>query len=61
VVVKINDRGPVPEDRVLDLSYAAAKALGFSGTASVRVELLDHSTADMMAQLQAPILSVAVR
>lgn len=42
VVVKINDRGPVPQDRVLDLSQAAAKLLGFSGLASVRVELLNN-------------------
>jgi rare lipoprotein A len=43
VEVEINDRGPFVEGRILDLSQAAAKALGFveSGTALVRVELLD--------------------
>ena len=60
VVVKINDRGPVPESRVLDLSYAAARALGFNqnGTASVRVELIDHATGNMIAQLQPPAVMV---
>lgn len=42
VVVRVNDRGPFVEGRVIDLSYAAAEALGFAnqGTARVRVELL---------------------
>ena len=33
VIVTVNDRGPVPESRVIDLSYAAAEALGFSDRA----------------------------
>jgi rare lipoprotein A len=42
VEVKINDRGPFTEDRIIDLSQAAAKALEFlqSGNATVRLELL---------------------
>lgn len=41
--VRINDRGPFHDDRIIDLSFAAAKALGFSkqGTAPVVVEALD--------------------
>ncbi len=41
-VVKINDRGPFHDDRIIDLSYAAAVKLGFAhnGTAPVRVETL---------------------
>ena len=27
VVVRINDRGPVPKNRIIDLSYSAAKML----------------------------------
>lgn len=40
VVVRVNDRGPFHEDRIIDLSYAAARVLGFQGqgTAPVRVE-----------------------
>jgi rare lipoprotein A len=40
VVVRVNDRGPVPEDRILDLSYAAANSLGLHGVAKVGIELL---------------------
>jgi rare lipoprotein A len=42
VVVRINDRGPFVKGRDLDLSYAAAKALGMiiDGTAKVKVEIL---------------------
>lgn len=45
VVVRVNDRGPVPDSRVVDLSYAAARLLGFSsnGTAPVRLELIASS------------------
>lgn len=41
-IVKINDRGPFHDDRIIDLSYAAAVKLGFAdaGTARVRVEAL---------------------
>jgi rare lipoprotein A len=41
VEVEINDRGPFAENRIIDLSHAAAKALGMkeSGTAKVRLEL----------------------
>ena len=35
VVVRINDRGPYVSGRVLDLSLAAAQALGYSGVAAV--------------------------
>jgi rare lipoprotein A len=42
VIVRVNDRGPFHEDRVIDLSYAAAVKLGFAhhGTAPVVVEAL---------------------
>lgn len=40
VVVRINDRGPFHDGRVIDLSYAAASLLDYAerGTARVRVE-----------------------
>jgi rare lipoprotein A len=43
LVVRVNDRGPMIESRVVDLSYAAAKRLGFShrGTVKVRLDLID--------------------
>lgn len=42
VVVRINDRGPFHGNRVIDMSYAAAKALGMvqHGKAKVKIELL---------------------
>lgn len=42
VDVRINDRGPFVEGRILDLSWAAARALGLvgPGTARVRLEVL---------------------
>ena len=42
VIVKINDRGPFVDDRLVDLSYAAAEALGMvsAGTAFVEVRAL---------------------
>ncbi|MDX1977699.1 MAG: septal ring lytic transglycosylase RlpA family protein [Pseudanabaenaceae cyanobacterium bins.68] len=45
VVVRINDRGPFYGDRILDVSKAAASALGFidHGVARVKVEVLDSS------------------
>jgi len=35
VVVRVNDRGPFVDSRVLDLSRGASRALGFSGVAHV--------------------------
>jgi rare lipoprotein A len=54
VIVTVNDRGPVPETRVIDLSRAAAVALGFSdqGLAPVKVELIGPQ--DELAQLLMP-------
>ncbi|HET9400669.1 MAG TPA: septal ring lytic transglycosylase RlpA family protein [Candidatus Acidoferrales bacterium] len=37
--VRITDRGPFVEDRVIDLSYAAARAIGMVGTGTARVRL----------------------
>lgn len=45
VQVRINDRGPFVGDRILDLSYAAARLLDIvgPGTAPVRVEILGQA------------------
>ncbi|HEX5507143.1 MAG TPA: septal ring lytic transglycosylase RlpA family protein, partial [Pseudolabrys sp.] len=42
VVVRINDRGPYVKGRIIDVTPAAARALGFSGLAAVTVSV-DHS------------------
>ena len=46
MIVKINDRGPFHEDRIIDLSYAAAIKLGVdqTGTARVDVRAIDVDT-----------------
>lgn len=43
VVVVINDRGPFVKNRILDLSFGAAKRIDMigSGTARVRIEILE--------------------
>jgi len=43
VVVRINDRGPFVRGRVIDVTPAAAHALGFSGLAHVTLEVLGSS------------------
>jgi rare lipoprotein A len=44
VVVRINDRGPFVEDRIIDLSYSAAKELDavISGVIDVKIEVLKY-------------------
>jgi hypothetical protein len=38
-VVRINDRGPYVDGRIIDLSKAAADSIGMSGTAPVQIEV----------------------
>lgn len=38
VVVRVNDRGPFVKGRVIDITPAAAQALGFSGLAPVSLQ-----------------------
>lgn len=44
VTLRVNDRGPFLDGRVIDVSKSAAEALGMitSGTVPVRVEVLDQ-------------------
>ncbi|MGC8121566.1 septal ring lytic transglycosylase RlpA family protein [Marinobacter sp. VGCF2001] len=39
VIVRVNDRGPFHGDRLIDLSYAAAKKLGYQSHGTARVEV----------------------
>ena len=43
VILRINDRGPYVDGRILDCSYGAAKKLGFMsmGTANVKIEIIE--------------------
>ena len=48
LVVKVNDRGPFVEGRIIDLSFAAARELGIydSGTANVEIRALSEAVRD---------------
>ena len=39
IMVRVNDRGPVPLGLIVDLSYRAAASLGFHGGSNIRVRL----------------------
>lgn len=58
-ILKVNDRGPFHNDRVLDLSYAAARQLGIfaNGTAKVEVEAITNSNVPAHYFLQAGAFS----
>jgi rare lipoprotein A len=43
VVVRINDRGPFVRGRVIDVTPAGARALGFSGVAPVTLSVVSRS------------------
>jgi rare lipoprotein A len=55
----VNDRGPVTEDRIVDLSYAAAHAVGLAGLGQVKLEPISSSdpalALALLAQLQIPV------
>lgn len=58
--VRVNDRGPVLEGRIVDLSFAAARALGLSGLGEVKLESVPVGDPDLvkglMAQVDMPVL-----
>jgi rare lipoprotein A len=62
IFVRVNDRGPVPENRIVDLSYGAAQAVGIAraGIGKVKLETLRPGDPEMarqlIAQLQMPIV-----
>lgn len=52
VVVRVNNRGPFVNTRIMDLSSAAAQQIGLNGTAKVQVQVLaNESTAVKNATL----------
>lgn len=54
VIVRVNDRGPYSQDRVIDVSERAAEELGFKdqGTTKVYIQLLRDDTDVMMKKLK---------
>ena len=63
LIVRVNDRGPFIDGRVIDLSRRAAQLLGFyrKGLAEVRVEYigLDHVDPDVPWPVQSPRVLLA--
>ena len=64
VVLRVNDRGPFVGDRIIDLSFAAAKKLGFAdeGITEVLVEGIDvgaFADADIEGEHQEVFLQMA--
>lgn len=51
IVVKVNDRGPFADNRIIDLSYAAAAKLGMLGTGTAPVEIRTVTAADEEAEV----------
>ena len=55
VVVRVNNRGPFVNTRIMDLSGAAAQQIGMNGTAKVQIQVLpEESTAVKKATLGEP-------
>lgn len=56
VILKVNDRGPFHENRIIDLSHTAAVKLGIKGTGTglVEVEAIIPGKADTGASAAAP-------
>jgi peptidoglycan lytic transglycosylase len=54
VVVKVNDRGPIVQGRIIDLSYGAAQVLEFRdhGLQKVRLDLVKRGTSQHRAIYQ---------
>lgn len=52
VIVRINDRGPFHGDRVMDLSYSAAKKLGIDQAGTGAVEIKAIAPKQALAQMQ---------
>ena len=50
LILRINDRGPYVDGRILDCSFGAAKKLGFvnDGTAPVKIEILEWGDGEYM-------------
>ena len=44
VVVRVNNRGPFVNTRIMDLSSAAAQQIGMNGTAKVQVQVLANES-----------------
>lgn len=58
VIVTINDRGPFVRGRVIDVTPAAARALGFSGLARVSLKIAPDSESSVGSDVADPIAAL---
>lgn len=56
-LVRVNDRGPYVDGRIIDVSYAAARDLGFAekGVAKVEIEVIQRGQNDFMSKAALPV------
>jgi len=54
LILRINDRGPYVDGRILDCSYGAAKKLGFikAGTANVEIKVIEWGDGEYMHHIK---------
>jgi rare lipoprotein A len=54
VIVRVNDRGPVPRTRIIDLSYGAARMIGLSGAGvgPVRLDVMQPEPEPVQPQAE---------
>ena len=54
LILRINDRGPYIDGRILDCSYGAAKKLDFinNGTANVKIEIIEWGDGEYMHHIK---------
>ncbi len=59
IKVKVNDSGPFVKDLILELSFGAARELGFAdqGTARVKIEALEHVRESPLYTVQAAVFA----
>ena len=55
IIVRVNDRGPFAEGRIIDLSWAAAQRLGFADKGTARVELVILAHPDAVERSANPV------
>ena len=56
--LRVNDRGPMAQSLILDMSYAAAKKLGVDGLAKIRIDKVDPNDPKMAMEMVASLPSV---
>jgi rare lipoprotein A len=55
VLLRVNDRGPMATNLIVDLSYAAAQKLGVAGLEKVRIESVTATDPELAEQLVAQL------